>query len=62
MVNMDSPKSMGKKVAMVKQVKGNQMWVELLEPVHNADGLCYFDGRELAGCEGEHGRGKSSDL
>ena len=49
MVNMDSPKSMGKKVAMVKQVKGNQMWVELLEPVHNADGLCYFDGRELRG-------------
>ena len=47
MVNMDSPKSMGKKVAMVKQVKGNQMFVELLEPVHNADGLCYFDGREL---------------
>lgn len=34
---------------MVKQVKGNQMWVELLEPVHNADGLCYFDGRELRG-------------
>ena len=49
MVSMDSPKSMGKKVAMVKQVKGNQMWVELLEPVHNADGLCYFDGRELRG-------------
>ena len=49
MVNMDSPKSMGKKVAVVKQVKGNQMFVELLEPVHNADVLCYFDGRELRG-------------
>ena len=49
LVNMDTPKSTGKKVAVVKQVKGNQMWVDLLEPVHNADGLCYFDGRELQG-------------
>ena len=49
LVNMDTPKSTGKKVAVVKQVKGNQMWVDLLEPVHNADGLCYFDGRELRG-------------
>lgn len=49
MVNMDTPKSMGKKVAVVKQVKGEQMWVEALEPIHNADGLCYFDGRELRG-------------
>lgn len=49
MVNMDTPKSMGKKVATVKQVKGNQLIVELLEPIHNADGLCYFDKNELRG-------------
>lgn len=49
MVNMDTPKSMGKKVAVVKQVKGNVLVVEALETIHNADGLCYFDGRELRG-------------
>lgn len=49
MVNMDSPKSMGKKVAAVKQVRGNVLLVEPLETIHNADGLCYFDGRELRG-------------
>lgn len=49
MVNMDTPKSMGKKVAVVKQAKGNVLVVEALETIHNADGLCYFDGRELRG-------------
>lgn len=49
MVNMDSPKSRGKKVAAVKQVRGNVLLVEPLETIHNADGLCYFDGRELRG-------------
>ncbi|WP_099292360.1 U32 family peptidase [Butyricimonas sp. Marseille-P3923] len=48
-VNMDTPKSTGKKVAVVKQAKGNLLVVEALETIHNADGLCYFDGQELRG-------------
>lgn len=40
---------MGKKVAVVKQVRGNVLSVEPLETIHNADGLCYFDGRESRG-------------
>jgi len=49
MANMDTPKSVGKKVGIVSRVTGNRMECELLEDVHNGDGLCYFDGRELRG-------------
>jgi putative protease len=49
MVNMDTPKSMGKRVARVVAGEGNRLKVESLEPVHNADGLCYLSGGELRG-------------
>lgn len=49
LVNMDTPKSTGKRVGVVKKARGNALFVEAEEPVHNADGLCYFDGRELCG-------------
>lgn len=49
MVNMDTPKSMGKRIGSVKQVKGNRFLMEAEEPVHNADGLCYLEDGELKG-------------
>lgn len=49
LVNMDTPKSTGKRVATVKQCQGNMLVVEAGEDIHNADGLCYFDGQELRG-------------
>lgn len=49
MVNMDTPKSMGKRVGIVKQVKGNSFLIEGNEQIYNADGLCYLEQGELKG-------------
>lgn len=49
MVNMDSPKSVGKLLGKVKHVKGNRLTIEAEDEVHNGDGLCYFDKGELKG-------------
>lgn len=49
MVNMDTPKSMGKRLGVVKQVKGDNLWIEADEAVNNGDGLCYLEGGELKG-------------
>lgn len=49
LVNMNTPKSMGKRVGVVRLVRGNILVVDAEEPIRNADGLCYFDGRELRG-------------
>lgn len=49
MVNMDTPKSMGKPIGCVLQVKGNTLTIESKEPIHNGDGLCYLDKGELKG-------------
>lgn len=43
LVNMETPKSVGKYVGRVKQVKGNRMLLEGEETLHNGDGLCYPD-------------------
>ncbi|MDR0766562.1 MAG: U32 family peptidase [Odoribacteraceae bacterium] len=50
MVNEDTPKSTGKRVAKVLGGKGNCLTVEAIEPLHNADGLCFISGGELQGC------------
>ncbi|MDR2414303.1 MAG: U32 family peptidase [Odoribacteraceae bacterium] len=50
MVNAETPKSTGKLVATVVNARGNQLTVEALEPLHNGDGLCFFSGGELKGC------------
>lgn len=49
LVNMDTPKSTGKQVGVVKQSKGNRLQMELSETIHNGDGLCYIDQGELKG-------------
>lgn len=49
MVNMDTPKSMGKEVGRVLKSQKNQLWVEAREALHNGDGLCYIESGELKG-------------
>ena len=39
----DSPKSTGKPVAHVIDVRNQYFTISALEPIHNNDGLCYFD-------------------
>lgn len=49
LVNKESPKSMGKRIGVVKQVKGNRLSILEEEEIHNGDGLCYLSGGELKG-------------
>lgn len=49
LVNMDTPKSVGKRLGTIKQVKGNRFLIEAAEPVNNGDGLCYLENGELRG-------------
>lgn len=49
LVNSHTPKSMGKQVGILKQIKGQRIWMDALEPIHNGDGLCYLDKGELKG-------------
>lgn len=49
LVNMDTPKSMGKPIGTVKQSQGNRLRLELLDSVNNGDGLCYIENGELKG-------------
>lgn len=49
LVNMDTPKSMGKRVGYVVRAKGNKLCVNVTDPIHNADGLCYLEKGELKG-------------
>ncbi len=49
LVNMDTPKSMGKPIGTVKQSQGNRLRLELLDTVNNGDGLCYIEKGELKG-------------
>lgn len=49
LVNMDTPKSMGKQIGQVKQARGNRIQMELQASVNNGDGLCYIDNGELKG-------------
>lgn len=49
LVNSNSPKSMGKQVGILKQIKGRHLLLDSQEPIHNGDGLCYFEHGELKG-------------
>ena len=42
LVNADTPKSMGKQIGKVLQVKGNRVQVQAIEAINNGDGLCYL--------------------
>ncbi|MDR1381562.1 MAG: U32 family peptidase [Tannerella sp.] len=46
----DTPKSIGEPVGTVKELKGNSFTVAGLKPIHNGDGLAFFNSRgELEG-------------
>lgn len=49
LVNMESPKSMGKVLGKVKKVCKNELWLMTAEELHNGDGLCYMGERGLEG-------------
>ncbi len=49
LVNADTPKSMGKQIGCVQQVKGKRFSVQAIEAINNGDGLCYLQGGELKG-------------
>lgn len=46
----DTPKSLGERVGTVKEIKGNRFTVAGIRPLHNGDGLAFFNDRgELEG-------------
>ncbi len=49
LVNADTPKSMGKQIGVVQQVRGNRILIQSTESVNNGDGLCYLQNGELKG-------------
>lgn len=49
LVNMETPKSIGKYIGTVRQVKGNRLWIAGGEDMHNGDGLCYPENGEWKG-------------
>lgn len=49
LINPHTPKSTGKQVGRVEEVKGNRIRVYAEEEIHNGDGLCYLEGGELKG-------------
>lgn len=49
LINMDTPKSMGKSIGRLVQSKGKRLYLETTEELHNGDGLCYLDNGELKG-------------
>ncbi|MDL2256098.1 U32 family peptidase [Parabacteroides sp. OttesenSCG-928-K15] len=50
MTSFDTPKSIGEPVGTVKEIKGNSFTVSGVKPLHNGDGLVFFDRQgELQG-------------
>ena len=49
LVNMDTPKSMGKKIGIVKEIKGNTIILDAIGELANGDGLCYLEQGGLKG-------------
>ena len=48
--SFDTPKSIGEPVGVVKEIKGNSFTVAGLKPIHNGDGLAFFNSHgELEG-------------
>ena len=46
---MDTPKSMGKKIGIVKEIKGNTIILDAIGELANGDGLCYLEQGGLKG-------------
>lgn len=49
LVNMDTPKSVGKPVGKVLEAKGNRLLIDTGATIANGDGLCYLKDGELQG-------------
>ena len=49
LVNMDTPKSMGKPIGKVLEAKDNRLLLDTAETLSNGDGLCYLQNGELKG-------------
>lgn len=49
LVNMDSPKSVGKQIGIAKETKVHKLFIESNEVISNGDGICYFEAGELKG-------------
>ena len=49
LVNPDTPKSIGKRIGHVLQVKGNRLRIASTDAINNGDGLCYLENGELKG-------------
>lgn len=49
LVNADTPKSTGKRIAVVTAVKGGRILLKSEEAINNGDGLCYLEKGELKG-------------
>lgn len=49
LVNQDTPKSVGKYIGRVLQVKGNRIRTGGVEQINNGDGLCYLENGMLQG-------------
>jgi putative protease len=46
MASFNTPKSMGKKIGVVKETHKDYIVIESIEPIHNNDGLCFIDKHE----------------
>ncbi len=44
-ISPDTPKSLGEQLGVVKQVGGNSFSIATLTPLHNGDGLCFFNNK-----------------
>ncbi|WP_251621499.1 peptidase U32 family protein [Odoribacter lunatus] len=49
LVNMNTPKSVGKPIGKVLEVRGNRLLLDTVETLSNGDGLCYLQNGELKG-------------
>ncbi len=49
LVNMDTPKSVGKPIGKVVEAEGNRLLIDTRETIANGDGLCYLKDGELQG-------------
>ena len=62
LVNMDTPKSTGKPIGVVREIKGKNLWIDTTEQLVNGDGLCYLEKGELKGIRVNRVEGKRIEM
>lgn len=62
LVNMDTPKSLGKPLGKVCEVRGNRLRIDTRETLANGDGLCYLANGELKGIRVNKTAGEWAEL